>query len=36
MDGQTGYADGIAGIAGYGTMTNGMTLPDGSMLYFAE
>ena len=36
MDGQTGYADGMAGIAGYGTMTNGMTLPDGSMLYFAE
>ena len=36
MDGQTGYADGMAGIAGYGTMTNGMTLPDGSTLHFAE
>ena len=36
LDGQTGYADGMAGIAGYGTMTNGMTLPDGSTLHFAE
>ena len=36
MDGQTGYADGMAGIAGYGTMTNGMTLPDGSTIHFAE
>ena len=36
MDGQTGFADGMAGIAGYGVMTNGMTLPDGSQIHFAE
>ena len=36
MDGQTGFADGMGGFAGYGAMTNGMTLPDGSQIYFAE
>lgn len=36
MDGQTGFADGMGGFAGYGEMTNGMTLPDGSQIYFAE
>lgn len=34
MDGQTGYADGMGGIAGYGEMVNGMTLEDGSSVYF--
>ena len=36
MDGQIGFADGMSGIAGYGTMTNGMTLPDGNQVFFAE
>ena len=36
LDGQTGFADGMSGIAGYGVLTNGMTLPDGSQLFFAE
>lgn len=36
MDGQVGFADGMSGIAGYGVMTNGMTLPDGRVIYFAE
>ena len=30
MDGQTGYADGMGGIAGYGEMVSGMTLADGA------
>lgn len=34
MDGQTGFADGMGGFAGYGEMTSGMTLPDGSMIFF--
>ncbi len=29
MDGQTGYADGMGDIAGYGEMVSGMTLADG-------
>ena len=36
MDGQTGFADGMGGIAGYGAMENGMILPDGRMIFFAE
>ena len=36
MDGQTGFADGMSGIAGYGVMTNGMTLPDGRTIHFTE
>ncbi|WP_024864581.1 hypothetical protein [Butyrivibrio sp. FCS014] len=36
MDGQTGFADGMGGFAGYGNMTNGMTLPDGRVIYYAE
>ncbi len=36
MDGQVGFADGMGGFAGYGTMTNGMTLPDGRVISFAE
>ena len=36
IDGQSGFADGMAGIAGYGQMTNGMVLPDGSTLHFSE
>ena len=34
MDGQTGYADGMGGIAGYGEMVSGMTLEDGRTIYF--
>ena len=34
MDGQIGFADGMGGFAGYGEMTNGMTLPDGQVIYF--
>ena len=34
MDGQTGYADGMGGIAGYGEMVSGMTLADGRTIYF--
>jgi len=34
MDGQTGYADGMSGIAGYGEMVSGMTLADGRTIYF--
>lgn len=36
MDGQIGFADGMGGFAGYGEMTNGMTLPDGQVIMFAE
>lgn len=36
IDGQTGFGDGMAGIAGYGEMKNGMVLPDGSVLNFSE
>ena len=36
LDGQTGFADGMAGIASYGTMTSGMTMPDGRIITFAE
>ena len=36
MDGQTGFADVMGGIAGYGAMENGMILPDGRMIFFAE
>jgi hypothetical protein len=36
MDGQTGFADGMGGFAGYGTMKNGMTLPDGRVISYAE
>lgn len=36
MDGQTGYADGMGGFAGYGEMKSGMKLPDGRVIYFAE
>ena len=34
MDGKTGYADGMAGIAGYGQMYSGMQLEDGTILEF--
>ena len=34
MDGQTGFADGMLGAAGYGEYTSGMTLSDGSTIYF--
>lgn len=34
LDGQTGYADGMGGIAGYGEMISGMTLEDGRTIYF--
>ncbi|MBQ9136033.1 MAG: SH3 domain-containing protein [Lachnospiraceae bacterium] len=34
MDGQTGFADGMGGFAGYGEMISGMTLPDGRIIYF--
>lgn len=34
MDGQIGYADGMAGFAGYGQYQSGMTLPNGSVVYF--
>ena len=30
MDGQTRYADGMGGIAGYGEMVNGMTMANGA------
>ncbi len=36
MDGQIGFADGMSGVAGYGALTNGMTLPDGSQIFFIE
>lgn len=36
MDGQIGWADGMAGFAGYGELKNGMTMPDGSIAVFAE
>lgn len=36
MDGQTGYADGMGGYAGYGEMKSGMKLPDGRTIYFKE
>ena len=36
MDGQIGFADGMIGIAGYGAYQNGMILPDGTQLFFAE
>lgn len=36
MDGQTGYADGMGGFAGYGEMRSGMTLPDGRTIYFPQ
>ncbi len=36
MDGQLGFADGMGGFAGYGEMVNGMTLPDGQVIYFVE
>ncbi len=36
MDGQIGFADGMGGFAGYGEMVNGMTLPDGQVVMFAE
>lgn len=34
MDGQTGFADGMGGFAGYGEMISGMTLPDGRVIIF--
>ncbi len=34
MDGQIGYADGMSGFAGYGQYQSGMTLADGSVIYF--
>lgn len=34
MDGQTGFADGMGGCAGYGEMVSGMTLADGRTIYF--
>ncbi|MCR5236947.1 MAG: hypothetical protein K6E34_07065 [Lachnospiraceae bacterium] len=34
MDGQTGFADGMSGLAGYGQLQSGMTLADGSVIYF--
>ncbi len=36
IDGQTGWADGMAGYAGYGELKNGMTLSDGKVITFAE
>lgn len=36
MDGQKGFADGMAGVAGYGEMVNGMTMPDGRVISFYE
>ena len=36
MDGQIGIADGMGGFAGYGEMVNGMTLPSGQVVMFAE
>ncbi len=36
MDGQIGFADGMGGFAGYGEMVNGMTLPSGQVVMFAE
>lgn len=34
MDGQTGFADGMGGFAGYGEMISGMTLSDGRVIFF--
>ena len=34
MDGQTGFADGMGGYAGYGDYASGMTLSDGTMVVF--
>lgn len=34
LDGQTGFADGMGGFAGYGQMYSGMTLPNGMTIYF--
>ena len=34
MDGQVGYADGMSGLVGYGQLQSGMTLADGSVIYF--
>lgn len=34
LDGQTGFADGMGGFAGYGTMYSGMTLPNGTTIFF--
>lgn len=36
MDGQLGFADGMGGFAGYGEMVNGMTLPNGQVVLYAE
>ena len=36
MDGQIGYADGMAGYAGYGDYHSGTQLPDGSTVYSSE
>lgn len=36
MDGQVGFADGMAGFAGYGDYTSGMTLSDGSVVFFYQ
>ena len=36
MDGQTGFADGMGGFAGYGAMHSGMTIPGVGVIYFAE
>ena len=36
MDGQIGFADGMGGFAGYGEMVNGMTLPSGQVVLYAE
>lgn len=34
MDGQIGYADGMSGLVNYGQLQSGMTLADGSVIYF--
>lgn len=36
LDGQTGWADGMAGFAGYGELKNGMTMPNGAIASFPE
>lgn len=36
MDGKVGFADGMGGFAGYGEMVNGMTLPNGQVVLYAE
>lgn len=36
MDGQIGFADGMGGFAGYGQMTNGMTLTNGRQIFFTQ